>query len=1217
MANYDYSGLVVVVRADTGQLRRDIQKAATQAGQEAGRSVSKGMAGGTQDAVKSLSRSWTAITTNLRWQFRLAAQDIQRGMGRAWSAIASQASRVWARLPEGLTSGLARAWSAVTTQAGRAAAAVQSAWGRVAGAVSGPITTGLGRAWSAVTGAAGRAAEATGAAFTRAAGAAGNAVSTALGRAFSSIQTQAARAAEAISGPRGLGALAGMGSRIKTLAAGGAVAMGALAVQTIRTGIEYNSLSQRARAAFTTILGSAKAADQMMERITRFARTSPFPRQAFIEATQQMISFGVSANRVIPYLTSIQDAVAATGGTAQTLSEITLVMSQIQAAGRITGVDLMQFAQRGINAADLIGLAMGKTGTQIKDQITAGTLDATTALDALSRGMEKRFGGAAANVKNTWVGTTDRIKGAMRDIGGAIVAPFIDPKGGGLAIEWGNQLATSLRGIIPAITVAAKVLGQLISYIAQGLAVLVMGFMKLGPLRNIILGLAAAWAAFNIVMAISPLGWVIIAVVGVLALIGVIWKFRAAIVSAMLVPLNWVKSTAQGVWTWIARNWPLLTAILTGPVGLAVYAIVRNWSTLRAVTIAVWNAIKSAVAVAYNNTIRPVISAFNLLTNRNGAAQNALRNTTGAAWRAIGTVIRGVYNATIAPVMRGIQTAAARTGQAFQRMTQVIRSAWNGVRGAVAAPARYVAFSIINPLLNGANKLLSKLKMSIPLIPRFSSGGLLPGYGGGDRLLAMLEAGEAVVPKDRAKSPWFRAWAKSQGIPGFQTGGLVGSDGGASPGVVPPAAYWNPIDWAKGLASGAGNTFKKLGQMTSNSIFDPFFKAIQWGAYQGFKLGTKPLTKLLHGLEASPIPPNFFRVAFGKLGLMGLGALDSFLESKSAAAGDATGIVRLAMRYNGRPYRWGGGANPATGFDCSSFINYLAGMSKLPAPGGFRAPSAAHGPVTTDWMAFNKMQTVSAGNMAAGDIFVNSTHMGLVTGKNRGFAARSTATGIGPQTPSPGYMIRRWPGMYAGPGGGTGGFGPMGPIAYQRMVRAITARQGIPHTANAWISQMRTESNFNPRAINNWDSNARAGTPSKGLMQVIDPTFAAYCAPYCGRGIWDPFANIWAAVRYGRARYGANLLNVIGRGHGYAQGGILNEPVWGIGIHSGQPYSFGEQAPRVPELWSPLTGSNQMQAGNAPQRVTINVYPQRGQSEVDIAAAVSRRLSWAVASGRA
>jgi hypothetical protein len=60
-------------------------------------------------------------------------------------------------------------------------------------------------------------------------------------------------------------------------------------------------------------------------------------------------------------------------------------------------------------------------------------------------------------------------------------------------------------------------------------------------------------------------------------------------------------------------------------------------------------------------------------------------------------------------------------------------------------------------------------------VPGFhAQGALIPGYGGGDIYPAMLEPGEAVIPKDKVKQPAFQAWAKAEGIPGFQAGGLVG-----------------------------------------------------------------------------------------------------------------------------------------------------------------------------------------------------------------------------------------------------------------------------------------------------------------------------------------------------------------------------------------------------------------------------------------------------------
>lgn len=83
------------------------------------------------------------------------------------------------------------------------------------------------------------------------------------------------------------------------------------------------------------------------------------------------------------------------------------------------------------------------------------------------------------------------------------------------------------------------------------------------------------------------------------------------------------------------------------------------------------------------------------------------------------------------------------------------------------------------------------------------------------------------------------------------------------------------------------------------------------------------------------------------------------------------------------------------------------------------------------------------------------------------------------------------------------------------------------------LMQMQTESGGNPNAINNWDINAKNGTPSKGLMQVIDPTFQAYKYPGYNN-IWDPLSNILASIRYTVSRYGSLARGW--QGHGYAEG---------------------------------------------------------------------------------
>ena len=84
------------------------------------------------------------------------------------------------------------------------------------------------------------------------------------------------------------------------------------------------------------------------------------------------------------------------------------------------------------------------------------------------------------------------------------------------------------------------------------------------------------------------------------------------------------------------------------------------------------------------------------------------------------------------------------------------------------------------------------------------------------------------------------------------------------------------------------------------------------------------------------------------------------------------------------------------------------------------------------------------------------------------------------------------------------------------------------------LYQMQTESGGNPNAINNWDINAVNGTPSKGLMQVIDPTFRAYAMAGYDKNIYDPLSNMLASIRYAVSTYGS--LAAAYRGVGYENG---------------------------------------------------------------------------------
>ncbi|WP_025727707.1 transglycosylase SLT domain-containing protein [Heyndrickxia ginsengihumi] len=135
--------------------------------------------------------------------------------------------------------------------------------------------------------------------------------------------------------------------------------------------------------------------------------------------------------------------------------------------------------------------------------------------------------------------------------------------------------------------------------------------------------------------------------------------------------------------------------------------------------------------------------------------------------------------------------------------------------------------------------------------------------------------------------------------------------------------------------------------------------------------------------------------------------------------------------------------------------------------------------------------------------------------------------------------------------GGNWSGGTASSAQVKKWISAAIQATGV---SKSWLGALTSlamhESGGNPKAINLWDSNAKAGHPSKGLMQTIDSTFNAYKLPGMN-DIYNPIHNAVAAIRYMVARY-KSIGNVpgiknmsSGKGYvGYATGGIAKKPQW-------------------------------------------------------------------------
>ena len=128
-------------------------------------------------------------------------------------------------------------------------------------------------------------------------------------------------------------------------------------------------------------------------------------------------------------------------------------------------------------------------------------------------------------------------------------------------------------------------------------------------------------------------------------------------------------------------------------------------------------------------------------------------------------------------------------------------------------------------------------------------------------------------------------------------------------------------------------------------------------------------------------------------------------------------------------------------------------------------------------------------------------------------------------------------------GGSVGNPGGAGVMRWKSYVAKALKANGIEPTGyrvSKILATIQRETGGNPRAINLSDSNAKAGIPSKGLMQTIGPTFNAF--KFAGHGnIYNGYDNLLAAINYIKHRYGtsdAAFARVAASG--YAKGGVID-----------------------------------------------------------------------------
>lgn len=265
------------------------------------------------------------------------------------------------------------------------------------------------------------------------------------------------------------------------LAAAGAV-VGKWALQTA-------SAAEQADIAFTTMLGPEKA-KQMLSDLADFAAKTPFEMEGLTSATQKLLAYGFAAENVIPLLTSVGDATAGLGAGQEGIDAVTRALGQMQAKGKVYAEEMMQLTEVGIPAWEYLADALGTDVAGAQELVTAGAVDATTAISALQDGMDRDFGGLMAKQAETLQGRLSNLVDAAANA----ARKLKDTDGWESATAAIGRLADSIGPLVDKIVPVADKGLQRLAGVVEDVAGAVDG-LDSGDVEKLATGLVKAAAA--------------------------------------------------------------------------------------------------------------------------------------------------------------------------------------------------------------------------------------------------------------------------------------------------------------------------------------------------------------------------------------------------------------------------------------------------------------------------------------------------------------------------------------------------------------------------------------------------------------------------------------------------------------------------------------------------------------------------------------------------
>ena len=146
---------------------------------------------------------------------------------------------------------------------------------------------------------------------------------------------------------------------------------GAALAAFLRQVVKVRGEIQQLGIAFETMLGSKKAADEMMSQIIDFAQRTPFTLTDVADNVKQLIAMGVASEDAMDTLKALGDVAA---GVAVPISRIAINYGQVATLGKLQTRELRDFAMAGVPLLEELSKLLGVTKAEVQDLISAGRI---------------------------------------------------------------------------------------------------------------------------------------------------------------------------------------------------------------------------------------------------------------------------------------------------------------------------------------------------------------------------------------------------------------------------------------------------------------------------------------------------------------------------------------------------------------------------------------------------------------------------------------------------------------------------------------------------------------------------------------------------------------------------------------------------------------------------------------------------------------------------